>query len=211
MDKKTVADKEDVFAGFLQTPPYPVDDMLALIADVPAAKAEEWTLVALQALVEAADFSGALKLAMARKDDLARKISGTGIRDALRKCTKDRLLLAAVDAVGFGTRPAADALARLKRLVSLQPGTRVLSEAWGLGEIRRVDGFYRRITVDFPTRKGHQFSFDAACETLAPAPEGHILVTAAADPARLARMLKDSPGEFVQEMLKSFGDMPLTR
>jgi len=60
-------------------------------------------------------------------------------------------------------------------------------------------------------RRGHQLTFDAACETLVIAPEDHILVTAAADPNRVAAMIKEEPGEFVKAMLKSFGDMPITR
>ena len=87
----------------------------------------------------------------------------------------------------------------------------MLNATWGLGEIKRLDYFYRKITVDFKMRKGHQLTFDAACETLVPAPEDHILVTAAADPDRVATMLREQPGEFVKAMLKSFGDMPITR
>ena len=43
------------------------------------------------------------------------------------------------------------------------------------------------------------------------APEGHILVTAKADPDRVQKMLKEEPGEFVKAMLGSFGNMPVTR
>ncbi len=87
----------------------------------------------------------------------------------------------------------------------------MLSAAWGLGVIRAVDAFYRRVTVDFRVRKGHQFTYAAACETLALAPENHILVTQKADPDRIAQMLRDKPGAFVKEMLGSFGDMPVSR
>ena len=165
----------------------------------------------LQTKTEAQDFSGVLQIIKDNRDALTSTVQAAGVREILKKATKDRLLLSFVESVGFGVRPLAESLGRLERLMSYQPGTRVLNVTWGLGEIKRLDYFYRRITVDFKMRKGHQLTFDAACETLVLAPEDHILVVAAADPNRVATMLRDEPGEFVKAMLKSFGDMPITR
>ena len=165
----------------------------------------------LQLMTEAQDFAGALRIITENKDILTTNLQSAGVREILKKATKDRLLLSFVESVGFGVRPLPESLARLERLISYTPGTRVLNSTWGLGEIKRLDYFYRKITVDFKMRKGHQLTFDAACETLVPAPEDHILVTAAADPDRVATMLREQPGEFVKAMLKSFGDMPITR
>ena len=211
MDKKTIEEMEARFGEIMQAPPYPIDEILELIAGATPGKAEEWTLAALKALTEAVDFDGTFRLVKACKDMLGAKIQGAGIRDMLRKATKDRLRIAFVDSVGFGVRPLGEAFARLERLLAFQPGRLVLSTTWGLGEVKRIDSFYRRITVDFTSRRGHQMTFDAACETLVFAPEDHILVTNRADPARVQKMLKEEPGEFVKAMLKSFGDMPITR
>ena len=176
-----------------------------------ADKKMEDLAVELQLKSEAQDFMGAFRILEENRDVLTSNLQAAGVREILKKATKDRLLLSFVESVGFGVRPVADSLARLGKLMSLTPGTRVLNVAWGLGEVRRLDYFYRKITVDFKARKGHQLAFDAACETLFIAPEDHILVTAAADPVRVAAMIKDEPGEFVKAMLKSFGDMPVTR
>ncbi len=211
MSKKTIEENETQFIDLLQAPPYPVAQMIELIEDVPTAKGDEWTLLLLQALVEASDFNGAFELIKVRKGPIGSKLQGVGIRDALKKTTKDRLILSFIDSVGFDTRPLKEAVARLDRLLSFQPSVYVLSQAWGLGTIKRLDYFYRRITVDFRQRKGHQLSFDAACETLVIAPENHILVTAAADPSRVQAMINDTPDMFVREMLKSFGDMSVVR
>ena len=211
MDKKSIEETEARFGEIIQQPPYPVDEIIELIAAVPSGKGEEWTLAALKALSDAGDFEGTYRLVLAGKAVLSAKLQGGGVRDALRKSTKDRLLLSFIDSVGFGTRSLDEALARLERLMAFQPGRLVLNTTWGLGEIKRIDPFYRRITVDFTSRKGHQLTFDAACETLVFAPEDHILVTARADKERVQKMLKDEPGEFVKSMLKSFGDMPITR
>lgn len=165
----------------------------------------------LQLKTEAQDFMGALKMIKTNKDVLTTNLQAAGVREILKKATKDRLLLSFVDSVGFGSRPLQESLARLEKLIAFVPGTRVLNAAWGLGEVKRLDYFYRKITVDFKARKGHQLTFDAACEMLVIAPEDHILVTAAADPVRVEAMIKEQPGEFAKAMLKSFGDMPVTR
>jgi len=165
----------------------------------------------LKAFAETEDFNAAYRLVSEFKSELGAKPKGDAVRELLKKSTKDRLVTSFINSVGFGVRPFAESVGRLGRLLSFQPGTLVLNSAWGLGEIKRLDAFYRRVTVDFRTRRGHQLTFDAACETLVLAPENHILVTAKADPDRIQKMLKEEPGTFVKEMLGSFGNMPITR
>jgi len=210
-NKKSNEEKEARFSEIMQQPPYPVDEVLDLIADATGSKKDEWILAALQAFAEAEDFGSTFRLVDAFKTDLAAKTRGESVREALKKSTKDRLVTSFIESVGFGVRPFPDSVARLGRLLTFQPGVFVLNTAWGLGEVKRLDAFYRRITVDFRTRRGHQLTFDAACETLVLAPEGHILVTAKGDPDRVQKMLKEEPGEFVKAMLGSFGNMPVTR
>ena len=211
MDKKSNEEKEARFSEIMQQPPYPVDEILGLIAEATGSKKDEWILAALQAFAEAEDFDAAFRLVREFDSDLGAKPRGEAVKESLKKATKDRLVTSFIESVGFGVRPFKDSVARLGRLLSFQPGVFVLNSAWGLGEVKRLDAFYRRITVDFRMRRGHQLTFDAACETLVLAPEGHILVTAKGDPDRVQKMLKDEPGEFVKAMLGSFGNMPVTR
>ena len=157
------------------------------------------------------DFEGAFRLVRENQTELAKAMSPAELRDALKATTSDRLLLSFVDGVGFGERPLAESLVRLEKLVSFQPGSLVLSRAWGLGKVQKLDYFYRRVTVDFKTRKGHQFTYDAAVDMLDSAPEGHILVLRERDPAAFETMLKERPGDFVKEVLASYGDMPVAR
>ena len=211
MDKKSNEEKEARFSEIMTQPPYPVDEVLGLIAEAAGAKKDEWILAALKAFADEEDFDAAFRVVRDFESDLGAKSRGETVRELLKKSSKDRLVTSFIESVGFGVRPFKDSVARLARLLSFQPGVFVLNSAWGLGEIKRLDAFYRRITVDFRTRRGHQLTFDAACETLVLAPEGHILVTAKGDPDRVQKMLKDEPGEFVKAMLGSFGNMPVTR
>ena len=157
------------------------------------------------------DFEGAFRLVRENQGELARTLQPAGVKDALKETTKDRLLLSFLDAAEFGERPMAESLVRLEKLVSFTQGSLVLNKAWGLGVVKKLDYFYRRITVDFKTKKGHQFTYAAAIDMLESAPEGHVLVLRQADPAAFESLLKERPGDFVKAVLKSYGDMPVTR
>ena len=87
-----------------------------------------------------------------------------------------------------------------------------MNETWGLGTVKKIDYFYKRITVDFKTKKGHQFTFAAACDMLEVAPKDHILVLRETAPADFDALLKEKPAEFVKAVLRSNGSsMTLVR
>ena len=157
------------------------------------------------------DFEGAFRFVRENQRDLAKSLRPAVVRDTLKKTTTDRLLLSFLDSVDFAGLPLDEALVALEKLVSFAPGALVLSDAWGLGTVRKVDYFYRRITVDFKTRKGHQFTYAAAVDVLSSAPADHVLVLRQADAAAFETLLKEKPGEFVKLVLRSYGDMPVTR
>ena len=165
----------------------------------------------LNAFAENKDFDGALAFVRENQTELGKVLRPTGIRDALKKATTDRTILSFLESVGFGAAPLDKGLGALEKLMHFQPGALVLNSTWGLGVVKRLDYFYKRITVDFKTKKGHQFTYAAAIDMLEPAPENHILVLAHADPAHIEQLLKEHPGEFVKLVLASYGDMPLAR
>ena len=160
---------------------------------------------------EKKDFEGAFRLVRENQAELAKKVQPAGVRDALKRATDDRLLLAFLDGVEFGARPLAESLVRLEKLVAFNAnipgpaGVKVLNETWGLGTVRKIDYFYKRITVDFKTKKGHQFTFAAACDMLEVAPKDHILVLRETAPADFEKLLKEQPGEFVKAVIRSNG------
>ena len=151
------------------------------------------------------DFERAFKLVRENQADLAKRLQPAGVWNALKKATNDRLVLSFMDGVEFGARSLGEALVRLEKLLSFSPGSRVLNKTWGLGEVKKVDSFYRRITVDFKTRRGHQFTYAAAADMLVSAPDDHILVKREADPEAFERMLKEQPGDFVKAVIRSNG------
>lgn len=180
--------------------------------------ADTETLAAkLNECAEKRDFEGALALVRGNLAEIEKMLKFAGVKDALKKTTEDRLLLSFLDGVDFGAEPLDKTLVRLEKLIyfnSKKPGDAgvlVLSDAWGLGKVKRIDYFYRRITVDFKVKRGHQFSYGAATDMLEIAPENHILVMREADPEGFEKMLRERPGDFVKSVLRSYGDMPVTR
>lgn len=167
---------------------------------------------------EKKDFEGAFRLVRENQAELAKKMQPAGVKDALKKTTNDRLLLSFLDGVEFGARPLAESLVRLEKLVAFNAnipgaaGVKVLNETWGLGTVKKIDYFYKRITVDFKTKKGHQFTYAAACDMLAVAPKDHILVLRETAPADFEALLKEKPGELVKAVIRSNGSsMTLVR
>ena len=164
------------------------------------------------------DFGGAFELIRKNLGELSKKLHPAGVKDALKKTTSDRLLLAFLDGAQFGELPLDESMMRLEKLLAFNAnipgpaGAKVLNDTWGLGTVKKIDGFYKRITVDFRTRKGHQFTFAAACDMLAIAPKDHILVLRETAPAEFDALLKDRPGDFLKKVIQSNGSsMTLVR
>ena len=160
---------------------------------------------------EKQDFDAAFNLIRENLEELSKSLNAVGVRDVLKKTTKDRLLLSFLDGVDFGTLTLAQSFKRLAKLVAFKPGVSVLSKGWGLGVVKKVDYFYRRLTVDFKTKKGHQLTYAAAVDMLECPPADHVLMVRQADPAAFERMLAEKPGDLVKMVLKSYGDLPIIR
>lgn len=211
----TLAQTESLFLSLLEKRPLPVAEVLPLIRSIAITetgkKADEWATLLMQELTEAADFSGLFLVVKDRAALLSASLSPVGIRDALKKASKDRLVTALIDNASFGEVPLTESFRRLDLLLALTPGSQVIDPAWGFGIVKRVDDFYKRITVDFVGKTGHALTFATACESLIRAPHDHLLTQRHADPDGLARLAKELPGELVRRALRSFGDMPVTR
>jgi len=214
-DAPTPAQNESLFLSLLEKRPMPTAELLAVINEATitekSKKTEEWTALLIQELTEAADFAGLYQVFKDRGPLLSRALTPSGTRDALKKACKDRLINAFLDAAAFGDVPLAESYRRLDLFLSLTPGTFVIDPAWGFGVVKRLDDFYKRISVDFAGKPGHTMTFATACESLARAPHDHVLTLRHIDPEGTARLAKEQPGELVRLALRSFGEMPVTR
>ena len=123
---------------------------------------------------------------------------------------KDRVHAAMVDSVAFGSVPVAESLRRLQTLLGCRPGAFCLDKTWGFGIVRRLDGFYKRIVIDFDRRKAHALAFAYAAESLRVLDSSHILGALHTDAEAFYAKVKSAPDEIVLMALRSFGPMSVT-
>ena len=172
---------------------------------------KEALVTGLNDCAEKGDFEGAFKLVRENLECLAKDMQSTGIADALKKTTQDRLLLAFIETAAFEKGDAAKSVATLGTLLRLKPGVLVIAKVWGLGEVKKLDYFYRRVTVDYKTKRGHQYTFEVAADSLEFPNDSHVLVVRRNDPARIEAMIREKPADFVKLVLASYGDSALLK
>lgn len=212
----TYAEVEKQFFDLVAKRPLPIATVLPLIHSSAVLengnKADEWTTLLLQELADAADFQGLYLVIKDRVQSLTPHLKLTGIRDILKKAAiKDRLATALIDAAAFGEVPLEESFRRLDLLLALVPGTLVIDSNWGAGTVKRLDDFYKRITIDFPGKPSHTLSFSTACDSLVRAPHDHLLTLRHNDPDAIKKMAAEEPGELVSLALRSFGNMTIVK
>ena len=212
----TYAEAEADFFAQMEKRPLPVATLLQRVREVAAVdngkKADEWTGLLVQELVECADFRGLFTVLKERAPYLALTLKPAGFMDILKKAaSKDRLAGTLIDAAAFGEVPLEESLRRLDLLLALMPGVLVIDANWGVGTVKRLDDFNMRLMVDFAGKPGHAMSFGAACGSLIRAPEDHLLTLRHKDPDGMRKMVEDNPGEVVRLALRSFGNKPISR
>ena len=163
--------------------------------------------------VQQGNFEAVFDLVRKERDVLGKALQRQAIHEALKKSTQDRRIIACVDGVGFEDTSLTlnQVLTALEKLLVFTEGPYVLDSVWGLGKIKRVDTFMRRITVDFNRKMGHQFTFAAAADKLTVAPDNHILLLRANDEAAFNDMRENRKADFVKAILASYGELTVAR
>lgn len=117
-----------------------------------------------------------------------------------------------VEEAGF-SRPGApaEAVRRLRMLLSLREGVLVYDRTWGLGVVNRVDGFNKKVEIDFDRRTGHLMSLSYAGESLSPVGDDHLLMWKRKRPDELRALVKEDPAEVVRMALRSLGPLTVTQ
>lgn len=208
--------QEARFLAALESRPIPVDTLVGvlrfLLSSGKNADAATFTQTLEDALVESNDRDGLLRLLRfrmaGRENDRA---FGLFCRDLLRKAWKDRDAAAYLDTASFDACPPAEALRRIELLLACKPGVLCIDKTWGFGVVRKIDVFYRKISIDFPNKPGHPLSFASAAEGVALVDDAHLLARAHRDPAEIARLAREQPADVARMALRSFGPLSVVR
>jgi len=210
------AQQEKTFLEALQARPIPVDTLVAGLKFLTAAgeteAAEASTQMLESTLIETGDRDGLIRLLRFRSADRENdRAFGILCRDALLKAWKDRDAGVYLETAGFGECPASESFRRLDLLLACKPGVLCLDTTWGIGVVKRLDTFYRKVTFDFPGKPGHALSFASVVETLTLVDEKHILSRHHVNPSEIARLVSEKPDEIVRMALRSFGSLSVVR
>ncbi|MCX7818065.1 MAG: GreA/GreB family elongation factor [Kiritimatiellae bacterium] len=204
---------EDEFLERIARPEPPVEELFrsldALAARGAIAQAEARAQLLQDVLIERRRTVEALDVLAMR----LRWMDGRLPPDTLRRELVEILGLgsdarALLEAVPIETSRPLETVARLRTLLQLAPGVVCLDRTWGVGIVREMDFFDRKVEIDFERRPAHRMTFGYAAETLKVLPSDHLLAQWLRDPAGVAAQAKSDPAAIVVRALSSFG--PLT-
>ncbi len=133
-------------------------------------------------------------------------------KKVLIECTDvNRMEAAFISSVDFGEERIQTSIARLENLLGLEVGSYCVEKAWGLGEVKSMDYFHKRIVVDFEQKPNHEMSFSFASKAIKPAGENHILVVRNKDYEQFRKLCEHKAGEVVRMAIECFGPMSVIK
>lgn len=133
-------------------------------------------------------------------------------KKVLIECTDvNRMECAFINSVDFGKERIQTSIARLENLLGLKVGAYCVEKAWGLGEVKEMDDFHKRLVVDFEYKPNHEMSFSFASKAIKPAGENHILVLRSKDYEQFRVKCEHKAGEIVRMAIESFGPMSVIK
>ncbi len=209
---------EEWFLAEIALSPVPVPELMASLEDLRAHGkndlAEAWAELLQDTLAERKlqdDALGVLETRIRWAAAAGRPGKGWA-QEAMDVCGTTWDQKALLDEAGFEKSiPPAESVRRLRLLRRLKEGVLCYDRTWGLGVVRRLDGFYKRVEIDFEHKLGHQLSLAYAAETLQLLAEDHLLAWKRNRAEDLARLVANKPGEVVRMALRSFGALNVTQ
>lgn len=210
---KSPEEVEEWFVAGLSEDVVPVEQMLNVLRlaaeQGSAERADGWAELLIDTLIEKTAKEDALRILGLRAgwQNGGGKFRKVCVETALR-IFSDRLGKALVESVGFEKDvPVKDCLQRLDTLSRLQPGVLCYDKTWKFGVVQKVDEFYKKVTIDFTEKAGHQMSFAYAAETLTLLADDHFLAFHYKESESAQELIDNNPAELIKMALRSFGPM----
>jgi transcription elongation GreA/GreB family factor len=199
---------EEWFVSSIQATPLPVEHLLATLGTMAAEdvdKAEVWAdrlQLVLSERLDGATTLRLLKLRITWGGDAQK--TRAKVKTILDDVFRERKAIAESVGIEKGV-PLAECLRRLESLLQWKDGTYCWEKTWKFGLVRRVDEFYRKVTVDFDAKPGHTMSLAYAAEAIHLAGPEHFYSRLHDDKPGIQAMAKDAPSDLVRLIVKSFG------
>ena len=202
---------EEWFLSQLELSPLPISELTSFLISIRQRgqddQADEWAELLYDTLIDRGELEPALRVLKIRISwhPATAELSTTWKTIAQRALESDIERKSFIEHVGFGRLAPAECVRRLTLLLSLVPGMLCFDKTWGFGVVRRVDGFYARVEIDFEKKPQHALSLAYAAEVLQPIAEDHLLARLHREPETMRELAKNNPAEIVRICLRSYG------
>ena len=207
------AELEEWFLGALEKEPLPVKDMLAVLEKISSEAGAESACGLAELMLENPEAVGRTAvpdlLQLLCRCNGNKPEFGRDCRKILKPVFSSRVDKAFLKNVGFGELKPSESLRRLAVLAELHDGTLCYEKTWGFGQVKRIDDFYEKVTIDFVKKAGHEMSMAYAAESLRVIDETHLLARLHNDRDGLMALVAETPAEVVRITLRSYGNMPI--
>lgn len=90
------------------------------------------------------------------------------------------------------------------KLEAMQPGSYVIHNSWGFGQIKSFNEGTQRLIIDFLDKKGHSMDPAFCVNTMEVLSSKHLLVRKQTEAAKISKLITESPAELIVEALQSY-------
>ncbi len=208
---------EEWFLSKMELSPLPIDELVPFLVSArqegQSEQADQWAGLLCDTLIERGDVQSLLRVLKIRTTwhPATSTMSAQWKEIALRAIESDAERKSLVEHVGFGQLMPAECVRRLELLLKLKPGVLCLDKTWGFGVVKKVDGFYGRVQIDFEKKSGHALSLAYAAEVLQLVTEDHLLARIHREPDKMRELAKSNPAEIVRVCLRSYGPVTVAQ
>ena len=208
---------EEWFLSQLELSPLPTDELVSFLTSIrqegQADQADQWAELLCDTLIDRGDVPSLLRALKIRVSwhPATSTMAAKWKAIAQRALASDAERKSFVEHVGFGQLPPVESVRRLELLMTLKPGMLCLDKTWGFGVVKKVDGFYARVQIDFEKKSGHALSLAYASEVLQRITEDHLLARIHREPEKMRELAKSNPAEIVRTSLRSYGPLTVTQ
>jgi transcription elongation factor GreA len=90
------------------------------------------------------------------------------------------------------------------KLEAMKPGSYVIHQSWGFGQIKKYDEDSQKLHIDFKGKKGHAMDPSFCVSTLEVLVEKHLLVRKETEPKKISELIEENSVQLVIEALQAY-------
>jgi transcription elongation factor GreA len=90
------------------------------------------------------------------------------------------------------------------KLEAMKPGSYVVHQSWGFGQIKKFDEDTLKLHIDFKGKKGHAMDPSFCVTTMEVLHEKHLLVRKETEPKKISELIEENPVQLVVEALQAY-------